>query len=34
MNKEAIAFYAAKLFPHLLPAYGAACIEAILKHRR
>lgn len=30
MNDQAIAYYAAKYFPHLLPIHGQACIRAIL----
>jgi hypothetical protein len=31
MSEQAIKFYAAKFFPHLLPAHGVACIKALLR---
>ena len=33
MSKEAIAYYAAKYFPHLMPVHGEECIKAILRSR-
>ncbi len=31
MNEQAIAFYAKKFFPHLLPVYGRLAVIAALK---
>jgi hypothetical protein len=31
MSKEAIAYYAAKFFPHLLPVYGQEIVRLMVK---